>query len=44
MITGDNLEVVLHPGPVWEEMVPAEAARIVKERKLFGYRPSPTRS
>jgi hypothetical protein len=29
--------------PTWEEMVPAEAARIIKEQALFGYRPSPTR-
>jgi hypothetical protein len=30
--------------PVWEEMVPVEAARIIKERALFGYRPSPAPS
>jgi hypothetical protein len=25
--------------PSWEAMVPAEVARVIKERHLFGYRP-----
>jgi len=29
--------------PVWEELVPPEAARVIKERALFGYRPGSTR-
>jgi hypothetical protein len=29
--------------PAWEEMVPAAAARIIKDRALFGYKPGPNR-
>ena len=41
---GDVQALIERGDPVWEEMVPAEAARIIKERKLFGYTPSPSRS
>jgi hypothetical protein len=37
---GDVQALIEGGDPVWEEMVPAEAARIIKERALFGYRPS----
>jgi hypothetical protein len=41
---GDVLALVERGDPVWEEMVPAQAVRIIKERGLFGYRPHPSRS
>jgi len=44
LFPGDVQALIERGDPVWEEMVPAEAARIIKERKLFGYTPSPTRS
>ena len=44
ILPGDVQALIERGDTVWEEMVPAEAARIIKERKLFGYRPSPTRS
>lgn len=40
-----DVQALIEEGdPVWEEMVPAEASRIIKEQALFGYGPSPTRS
>lgn len=40
-----DVQVLIERGDsAWEEMVPPEAVRIIKERALFGYRPSPTRS
>ena len=41
---GDVQALIEGGDPVWEEMVPAEAARTIKERALFGYRPSPAPS
>ena len=41
---GDVQALIEGGDPVWEEMVPAEAARIIKEQALFGYRPSPAPS
>ena len=40
-----DVQALIEAGdPVWEEMVPAEAARIIKEQGLFGYRSSPAPS
>ncbi len=41
---GDVQALIAEGNPVWEEMVPAEVARIVKEQALFGHRPIPAPS
>jgi hypothetical protein len=40
-LPGDVQALIEQGDPAWEGMVPAEAARIIKERALFGYRPRP---
>ena len=37
---GDVQALIAGGDPAWEEMVPAKAARVIKERALFGYNPS----
>ena len=41
---GDVQALIERGDPIWEEMVPVEAARVIKEQALFGYGPGPTRS
>jgi hypothetical protein len=41
---GDVQALIAGGDPVWEQMVPVEAVRLIKERALFGYGTSPPRS
>jgi hypothetical protein len=44
ILPGDVQALIERGDPAWEEMVPPEAARIIKEQALFGYRASRARS